>query len=62
MKKKNKEPEPGAVPGLFGDIAPAPVPAKAGPLAFSYSDKALAEKLKAHRKAEREKLLVQCPV
>ncbi|OGR68768.1 MAG: hypothetical protein A2081_05110 [Elusimicrobia bacterium GWC2_61_19] len=43
MKKKNKEAEPGAVPGLFGDIVPAPVPAKSGPLAFSYSKMSLYE-------------------
>ena len=44
MKKKNSEAAPGAVPGLFGDIPPAPAPArKDGLLSFSYSKMSLYE-------------------
>ena len=43
MKKKNSEPVPGAVPGLFGDILPPEPAKKDGLLAFSYSKMSLYE-------------------
>jgi putative RecB family exonuclease len=44
MKKKNSEPAPAGTPGLFGELAPAPAPAKKdGLLAFSYSKMSLYE-------------------
>ncbi|OGR44316.1 MAG: hypothetical protein A2X35_02510 [Elusimicrobia bacterium GWA2_61_42] len=44
MKKKNNEPDPAAVPGLFGDIIPSPAPPrKDGLLSFSYSKMSLYE-------------------
>jgi len=43
MKKKNSEPAPGAVPGLFGDIVPPEAQKPDGLLAFSYSKMSLYE-------------------